>query len=131
MAKKISAINAKRPKLKLGLTVNVKQLVNYIADRTGLNRGDVRHMLDEFQDAVVFFALNGQGTKLEGLATFLPSIGLDGKITLSTRISNDIINRLNVVGAFKGEIENSENIGITADELVTQWNTEHPDDPVV
>lgn len=79
---------------------------------------------------MVFFARNGQGTKLEGLATFLPSIGLDGKLTLSTRISNDIINRLNQVGAFKGEVENAENVGKTADELVTLWNTEHPDDQV-
>ena len=65
MANRISAINAYCPRIAAGKTVQSQQLVNYIADRTGLNRGDVRHMLDEFQDALVFFANNGQGVKLE------------------------------------------------------------------
>jgi len=130
MASKIQAINTYRPKIAKGATVKDAQLVQYIADRTGLNRGDVRHMLDEFQDAIVFFALNGQGVKLEGLATFAPKINTAGKLSLFTRIDNQINNRLNQTGAFKGQILNNENIGKTTDELIALWNTDHPDDPV-
>ena len=130
MAPRIAAINAYRPKIDLGSTVKDDQLVQYIADRTGLNRGDIRHMLDEFQDAIVFFAQNGQGVKLEGLATFAPKINIAGKYSLWTRLSNRITNRLNQKGAFKGTIINSENIGKTTDELVALWNDAHPTDPV-
>ncbi len=45
-------------------TVKDVQLIEYIAERAGLNRGDVRQMLSEFQDALVFFFFNGQGIKL-------------------------------------------------------------------
>ncbi len=31
---------------------------------------------------------------------------------------------------FRGELVNAENIGKTGDDLVAQWNTEHPDGPV-
>ena len=130
MANRIVAINTYRPKIDLGLTIKVDQLVQYIADRTGLNRGDIRHMLDEFQDSIVFFALNGQGVKLEGLGTFKPTMDTQGKLRLSTRIDNKINNRLNQKGAFKGEILKRENIGKTTDELVALWNQEHSDDPV-
>lgn len=116
--------------MKLGTTVQADQLAEYIADRTGLNRGDVRHMLDEFQDALVFFANNGQGVKLEGLATFLPKIKVDGKLNLSVRMNREISNRLNQDGAFKGEILNRENIGKTSDDLVALWNEAYPEDLV-
>jgi hypothetical protein len=33
-------------------------------------------------------------------------------------------------GTFDGTVLNQGNIGKTADELVAQWNAEHPDDPV-
>jgi len=65
--------------------VKETQLIEYIAERTGLNRGDVRQMLSEFQDLLVFFFFNGQGIKLEGLATFLPEIDVSGKLSVSTR----------------------------------------------
>jgi hypothetical protein len=130
MANRLNAINAYCPRIVKGKTVQSQQLVGYIADRTGLNRGDVRHMLDEFQDALVFFANNGQGVKLEGVATFGPKIDLKGKISLSSRIAIEINSRLNMDGAFNGDIENSENIGKTTDELVAMWNEAHPDDPV-
>ncbi|MCU0288830.1 MAG: hypothetical protein MUF15_20845 [Acidobacteria bacterium] len=131
MANKIEAINAYRPKLVLGKTIVIDQLVQFIADRTGLNRGDVRHMLDEFQDTLVFFALNGQGVKLEALGTFLPKINTKGKISMSTRIATGITNRLNQTGAYRGGITNRENIGKTTAEFITMWNTDHPEDPVV
>ncbi len=87
-------------------------------------------MLDEFQDALVFFANNGQGVKLEGLATFLPKIKVDGKLNLSVRMNREISNRLNQDGAFKGEILNRENIGKTSDDLVALWNEAYPEDLV-
>jgi hypothetical protein len=37
---------------------------------------------------------------------------------------------LNIPGVFSGKILNSDNIGKSGDDLVTLWNSEHPEDPV-
>jgi nucleoid DNA-binding protein len=131
MASKIQAVNAYRPKVKLGRTVPLAQLVNYIADRTGLNEGEVSIVLKELRDAVIFFTRQGQGVKIEGLGTYLPKVGLDGTFDVSHRLDRAIKNALNAPGAFSGQIVNRENVGQTADDLVALWNADHPDDPVV
>ncbi len=130
MASRIKAINALRPKIKLGSTVQLSQLVAYVADRTGLNEGEVRIVLEELSDAVIFFNRQGQGAKIEKLGTYLPKVGLDGEFGVSHRLDREIKNALNAPGTFSGQIENRENIGRTADELVAMWNEAHPEDPV-
>lgn len=44
-----------------------------------LDEGDVRQVLLELRDAVVFFNLRGQPVKLKGLGAYTPTIKLDGK----------------------------------------------------
>ena len=72
MASKIVAINAYRPKIKLRSSVGLKELVEYVADRTGLNKGDIQMALSELSAAVQFYNKQGQGVKLPGLGTYLP-----------------------------------------------------------
>ncbi|MCP4602338.1 MAG: hypothetical protein GY847_17785 [Proteobacteria bacterium] len=130
MASKIQAVNAYRPKVKLGRTASLDQLVKYIADRTGVTEGEVSIVLKELRDAIIFYNLQGQGAKIEGLGTYLPKVGLDGTFDVSHRLDRAIKNGLNAPGAFSGEIVKRENIGKTADDLVAIWDEEHPDDPV-
>jgi len=130
MASRIQAINTYRPKLKLQGTVQMKELVEFISDRTGLNKGDLQIALSELSATVQFFAKRGNGVKLPDLGTYLPTIGLDGTLDISHRLDPAIKNALNTPGAFIGEIVNRDNLGKTPDELVALWNQEHPDDPV-
>lgn len=130
MANKIVAINAYRPKLVLRPTVELKELVDYIAGRTGLNKGEIQMVLSELSAGVQFFNKQGQGVKLPGLGTYLPSIDLDGTLSISHRTDKEISNALNAPAAFRGEIANRENIGKTSDDLVALWNKDHPDDLV-
>jgi len=37
---------------------------------------------------------------------------------------------MNAPGDFEGEIENRENVGKSGDDLVAQWDVDHPGDPV-
>ena len=131
MASRIQAVSAYCPKVKLGKRAGTGDLVDFIARSTGLNEGTVRQVVLELRDATVFFNLRGQAVQLEGLGTYTPTIELDGTIGVGHRAAADIKNKLNAPGAFKGEIENRENIGKTSDELVARWNAEHPDDRVV
>lgn len=130
MASRIQAINAYRPRIKLGRTVGTEDLVDFIARSTGLNESGVRQVLLELRDATIFFNSQGQGVKLEGLGTYSPSIDLNGTIKIGHRADSSLKNALNAQGAFKGTIENRDAIGKTSDELVAQWNTDNPSDPV-
>ncbi len=130
MANLLQAINAYRPKLVLGKTVQMKQLVEFISSRTGLNKGEIQIALSELSETVTFFNKQGQGVKLEGLGTYLPSIDTKGNISISHRLDTSIKNALNAHGAYLGDIKNRENIGKTNEEFIQMWNTDHPDDLV-
>jgi len=130
MASKIKAINAYRPKIALGKRADTEALVAFIARSTGLNESGVRQVLLELRDTVLFFNLQGQPVKLEGLGTYTPKIDLEGAVGVGHRADNALKKGLNAPGKFKGEVENRENIGKTSDDLVAMWNEAHPDDPV-
>lgn len=130
MANRIKAINAYRPRIDLGKRIGMHDLVIYIADRTGLNEGEIQQVLLEMRDAVAFFTLRGQPVKLDGLGTYTPTIDLQGTFGIGHRADTSLKNRLNTPGAFQGTILNRENIGKTSAELINRWNAEHPNDPV-
>jgi len=131
MSNLITAINAYRPRLVLGQTVKMKELVEFISGRTGLNKGDLLIALSELSNSVIFFNKRGQGVKLDGLGTYLPSIDTQGELSISHRLDNEIKNAINTTGAFMGEIQNRENIGKTNEQFIAMWNKEHPTDLVV
>ncbi len=130
MATKLKAVNAYRPKITLGNTVQKEELIHYIADRTGLNEGAVDYVLRELRDAIIFYGRTGRGVKIEGLGSYLPNVKLDGALDIEYRQAPDLKNGLNAPGAFTGQIENKAYIGKTADDLVAVWNEAHPEDPV-
>jgi hypothetical protein len=131
MASRIKAINAYCHRIVLGQRVGMEKLVEFIARSTGLNESGVRQVLLELRDAVVFFNLQGQPVKLEGLGIYTPTIDLDGTFNVGHRADSHIKNRLNDNDAFQGQIENGEHIGKSGDDLVALWNADHPDDPVM
>ncbi len=130
MAKLIQAINAYGPRLALGKTVQLKQLVDFISSRTGLNKGEIQIAMSELSEAIIFFNKQGQGVKLEGLGTYLPGINTKGDISVTYRLDTSIKRALNAKGAYQGEIMNRENIGKTNEEYIQMWNADHSDDPV-
>jgi len=130
MASRIKAINAYMPRIELGRRAEMDELIDLIAARTGLNEGEIRQVLLEMRDAVLFYNLQGRAVKLEGLGTYTPVIQLDGDFKVGHRADVALKKGLNAPGEFRGDIENSENIGKTGDELVAMWNEDHSDDPV-
>src|SRR3989304_7563979 len=130
MATKIEAINAYRPKVVLNPLAKSDQVVDFIAMRTGLNKGSVQLALAELSDTVIFFNLQGTPVKIEGLGIYTPSIDTQGTFDAGHRTDQAIVKALNVPGAFKGVIENRENIGKTSQDFIAKWNADHPDDPV-
>ena len=130
MASRIQAINAYRPRVKLGRTAGNEELVEFIARSTGLNESGVRQALLELRDAVISFNKQGRAVKLDGLGTYTPSVDLEGTIKVSHRADRALKNAVNAQGAFKGDISNRTNIGKTGDDLVAMWDTDNPGDVV-
>lgn len=128
----MNAITEYMPRIQRGLTVKVEEASELIAGRTSMNPGSVQQALKEFLHTLLFFTKRGRSVNLPGLGTFAPTIKLDGKINIVLRVDRELISELNKMkDSFNGNIKNSDMIGKTSDDLVTRWNEEHPDDPVV
>ena len=130
MAKKITAIRSYLPEIKRMQTLQTQHLVEGMSRSSSLNEGTIRFVVYELRDAILKAHRTGQAAKIEGLGTFTPTIRLDGSLDVLFRPDPDMLRQLNDRGKFYAKILNKANIRKTADELVAQWNKEHPDDPV-
>lgn len=131
MAPKIKAINAYRPRIDLGITVQKPALIRAVSRATSLVEGTVDMAIKETRDQIIEICRSGRSVKVEGLGTFSPSIDLEGSLAIAFRPDPAFAYGLNKNGNFEGAIINREHIGKTSDELVALWNTEHPEDQVV
>jgi hypothetical protein len=130
MAYKIQAINAYRPRLDQGNTVQEPELLRLLSHGTGLLEGSVGHTIKELRDKIIFYCCAGRAVKVEGLGTWTPTIGLDGTLKIQYRPDPAFVYQINMPGVFTGTILNREYIGKTGDELVALWNEDNPEDLV-
>ncbi len=131
MAHRIKAINAYRPRIEQGNTVQKPELIRAVSRATGIVEGSLDQSTKELRDQLIEFCRTGRAVKVEGLGTWTPTIGLDGTLDIQYRPDSSFGYSLNIPGVFTGAIINRENIGKTADELVALWNEQHPEDLVV
>jgi hypothetical protein len=130
MAHKIKAINAYRPRVEQGNTVQKPELIRALSRATSLIEGSVDQTMKELRDQLTEYCRSGRAVKVEGLGTWTPTIGLDGTLDIQYRADTAFSYGLNVPGIFTGRIINRENIGKTGEELVAKWNEDNPQDPV-
>jgi hypothetical protein len=130
MAKKITAIRKYRPEIKLERTRQTSEIIDDMSRRTTLGAGSIRNVVYELQDAILMAHHRGQAVKIEGLGTFTPTIRMDGSLDILFRPDPDMLRQLNDRSQLRAKILNRANIGKSADDLVAQWNAEHPDNPV-
>lgn len=126
----IKAIKALQASIEPERTAEMRDLVEFMQRRTGLNEGEIWLLLMELRDALVFFAHHGQATKVPGIGTFTPTLRADGDFHMTFRPAVKLKQALNS-DDFNGTLKNKHNRGKSAGELVALWNDLHPDDPVV
>lgn len=131
MARKITAIRKYRPEIRRERTRQTREIVEDIARRTGLNEGEIRFVVYELRDAILTAHGHGQAVKIEGLGTFTPTLRMSGELDILFRPDVDMLRQLNDPTRLYAKILNKANIGKSAEDLVAQWNEEHPEDPVV
>ena len=131
MAPRIKAVNAYRPRIEQGNTVQKPEFIRAVSRATSLVEGTVDQAVKEVRDQIIEFCRAGRAVKVEGLGTFTPTIDLEGSFAVSFRADSAMNYGLNVPGTFSGTILNREHIGKTSDELVARWNAQYPNDQVV
>ena len=130
MAPIIKAVNAYRPRIEQGNTVQKPELLRAVSRATSLVEGTVDQTIKETRDHIIEFCRTGRAVKVEGLGIFTPSIDLDGNLSISFRSDPALNFGLNMPGTFTGTIINREHMGKSAAELIALWNEEFPDDQV-
>ena len=130
MATKIRAIHENCPRIQFGKPASTERFMELITQRTTLSPGVVKNVQESEVETLVGMLTEGQIVHT-GIAVYKPVIDLDGKISVSARVDKRLLQALNSPSAFRGEILNAERIGQSVDELVQQWNLNHPEDPVV
>ena len=106
------------------------EIVEDMSRSTALNQGSILNVVYQLRDSILMAHRHGQAVKIEGLGTFTPTIRIDGSLDILFRPDPDMLRQLNDRSRFRAKILNRANIGKSADDLVAQWNAEHPDDPV-
>ena len=130
MPKEVKAIFAYTPRVKMGIVVEIDELVSFIAGRTSFNEGAIANMLFEFRDALLHFAMTGRPVRLKELGILAPRIDKNGEVGLNFKMDSYLKSQMNVPRKFKGEVVNRDMLGKSVQDMKDRWNREHPEDPV-
>ncbi len=129
MANKIQAITAYRPRIALGSPANTDRFLSLVTQRTTLSAGVVKNVQESEVEALIGLLAEGRIVHT-GVATYTPTMKLDGSVEIKVRVDRRILTTLNMPGALRGKLLNSENVGKKSADLVQQWNEAHPTDPI-
>jgi len=128
MATLIQALAALGPKLVYGRRIELDELAEWIAGRSGQSPPGVEQVLNELQAAIMHFACVGQPVRAPGLGRVRPSIGRDGQIRLHITPDPRVVAAINRQGAYRGKIQNRTRIGLDNAGYKALWDAAHPDD---
>ncbi len=126
MAKKITAIRRYKPEIERERTLQMPDLIHKMTHSTGLSHGEILHVIYELQEAILNAHRHGQAVKIEGLGTFTPVIRMDGSLDILFRPEMKLLRQLNDPTKFHAKILNKANIGKSSQELINQWDKDHP-----
>lgn len=130
MAHVMKAIQAYSPRVTIPRMVEINEIVDYIADRTGLNTGTILYVMMELRDSLLTYTGMGYSVKLPGLGSYAPTIDKEGTFGINHTPDKQLLQRLNDANRFTGSIRNKDMIGKSIDDFIERWNEEHPEDKV-
>jgi hypothetical protein len=126
MAKKIQAWGAYGPRISLADVVTTQEIIENIVAATNQSKGSVLAVLAELDVQLEAGLKKGSIVRLPNGTHFEPVGKKDGSINILTRINPDLDKKVNA--EFRGKWLNRDNIGKDETAIMSQWNTDHPDD---
>jgi hypothetical protein len=130
MAKLIQAYNRYCPKIRRGKPAGHEEISAYISESTGLDKHESRMVLGKLHDAILHYARQGRGVKLEGIVSLWPVIDTKGRLSLGRRFDSSLGEELNDKKWFVAIVDNIERLLWGEQEYRDAWNAEFPDDPI-
>jgi len=131
MAKRITALNAYRTRIRRGAVVEAEELARFVAERENLSPSDVTHALLAIGDSALYLLRTGRSVRLVGLGMLTPSLDMEGNFSVRFVLDRK---RLRLIAPperlYLGGLTNAEHRGKMPGELTALWDAEHPDDPV-
>jgi len=130
MAKIIQAYRRYGPKIKRDKTAHMSEIADFIVERTGVEKRVVCDVLKTLQDAILHFARQGRGVRLDGIISLWPIVNTKGNITFGRRFASGLGRALNNIDRFNGHLKNYERRNWCEEDYRCAWNEEFPDDPI-
>lgn len=131
MAKPIQAVSAYRPRIKTRGRATIDEIADYMAKRSTLTAGQIKGVLSDYAEALMFFLLDCQVVEHESLGTFRVSISLDDQVSLKLSVVKEFARQLDAeFDRLAENIDHVESLGKTQADLIVRWNEEHPGDPI-
>ncbi len=131
MAYLVTALKILGPQLVYGRTIELEELAEWTAGRSGLTDEEVERVLVALRSAVIHYCRGGAAVRLPGLGRFRPSIDPAGRIRMRIVPDASLSRALRNPKAYRGEIRNRANMGLSDADLKRLWDAEHPEDPLV
>ena len=130
MASLITALMNLGPKLVYGRTIELEELAEWTANRSGLTAEEVERVLKAVRSALVHYCRGGAAVRLPGVGRVRPTMDREGNVRVRIVPDPQLDRALASPGAYRGEILNRANMGLSDAELKLLWDAEHPDDPL-
>ncbi len=130
MANLIMALANLGPKLVYGRTIELEELAEWTANRSGLTSEEVERALKAVRSALIHYCRGGAAVRLPGIGRVRPTVDRDGQVRVRIVADSELDRALGNRGAYRGEILNRANMGLSDAELKLLWDAEHPDDPL-
>jgi nucleoid DNA-binding protein len=130
MARIVEAVRDYGPKVDLNPTAQLEQVADWMAMRTGLNKSEVMMVLQESNEAILYFNSQGTPVKLPGVGTFTPSVDREGTFKINFRADADLKKGINAGDAYKGRVTNKNRIGLDNAGYKALWDADHAGDPL-
>jgi len=130
MATLFEAIAVHGPKLLYNRTLEIDQIAEYLASRSGVPPAQTEMVLKEMRAAAIYFCRTGTPVRLPGVGRFRPSLDRFGTFHVNMVPDPAVARALNAPGTYTGVILNAANVGLPNEAYKALWDNDHPDDPV-
>jgi len=131
MANRLAAINQLRPKIVSQGMVDLEDMAQRIAKNTTFNAEEIYSILRLYVQEAHASLQAGETIKMDGLLSLVANMKVGGEVSLQMRRDRGAVAGLNNPQLWTADkVANHANLSKTPDELVADWNTAHPSDPV-
>ena len=131
MAKKLAVVNQTRPRITNQNTVDHETMSGRMSKNTTYHTEEIYSILRMYTGAIIEALQAGETVKIDGLLSITPNMKVGGEVDLALRGDRGAIAGLNNPTLWTADkVANHANLTKSVEELVAQWNKDHPKDAV-